>query len=1512
MHRKTLLIAALSALLILGSAIPLSAEKLNGVEILSSTWKGQQIEYLEGEILMMLKPDKSQMMFQQDIKNMPVEVVRNADKWGFMKLKANEGQDLFELISQIEKMPGVLYAEPNMVDRLLVIPNDPLFNTQWHYNNTGQSPPGGTPDADIDAPEGWDISTGSDTIIVGVLDSGIPIQGGVLSHPDLDDPNRFIMGKDIVNNDFEPMDDNGHGTHVSGTIGAESNNGIGVAGVAWNVKVMAIKVFNSSGSGSHEYFRDGCIYGVDNGCKVLNYSGGGSAGATKEHGVAYADSNGVVLCAAAGNNNHGSVDWPGAYSVQYDNVICVSSTNTVDASSSFSSIGPEVTIAAPGGTGSPFDSDDIQSTFPNYPCYLTTNYGLPENYGPLAGTSMATPHVAGFAALILSMNPNLSPDSVKQIMINTADDLGTPGFDNYFGWGRINVFNALSQMGSIIITHTPLPDTRDSLNDYEVTATIWSVSDLVPDSLLLEYQINSTWYEEVMTATGAQDEYHAFISAQSPGTTIDYYLYARNVDGDADTTDTYTFRVLDFGIILLPEDSSIVAPAYDTAWYPLDLTNNGIYDDQYSLTLSGNLWPTSMWDQTQMNEVSGTPLLQTDETFSFWVRVIVPSSLEGEYDSTAVQAQSMSQPAITATSVLKTVSAGEPWEIPFTDNFVTTTFDMTKWETTDGAEINAVGMDEPSPPYSVDLNGDPSGDDQIITEMINLKDQTNVVVKYSFEQTGGGESPDANDDLIIEYLDSDSNWVEINRHLGSDPDMTAYEEVEIPLPPEAMHAGFRLSFRCTATSGAYDDWFVDDIYVGHPSDYDVAVSPSYQSEYGPAGGEAVYSMMITNKGFLQDNFDLSASGTWDATYYDLGMNEITSTGAVPGGDSVGIIVKIRVPAGTPLHETNTSTIYATSQGDININAYALLETISAGTPAITPWYETFPDDTLYTQRWFTSIGAVLTTTAPNTPSSPYSYNLDGGRDTIVTQLIDLSGMSNVLLSFYYEMGGYGDLPEAGDNLWIDYRNSSGLWTNLAVYDGGGTAMTDFEYVNTVLPTDAYHSNLQIRFRTFGSDAGEDDWFVDNIRIDQAPAISATPESFTKTLVQGDSSEGQMIIMNEGPGGLLYNVRIQPHLNFGSEVAKMMGSGPTAPASRDYPPEVYADVPKGTDIDYQGAPVEEAKGGPDDFGYYWIDSDDPGGPAFDWIDVSGMGTEVTSQLDDDNYIGPFDIDFEFPFYGGLYNQIYIGSNGIIGFAETGMGSRTARPIPTATTPNSLLALLWDDLDPTDYDNPGAHVYFHSNSDRCVIQFVDYPEYRADPGDIIDMEVILYKDGRIRYQYGDIASGFDLLYSTVGIEDQNGTDGLEVAYHAAYLHSNLAIEFFKPFDWLLMNRLSGELLAGEADTIDCQFVTTTDLEAGSYTSDIVVESNDPVNAMLMVPAQLEVISEVQFICGDANNTGNVNVSDAVYIINYVFVNGPEPDPLQSADVNCDLDINVSDAVYIINFVFVNGNEPCADCP
>ncbi len=1508
----TFLIFAISFLMI----SQLHAETLNGVEILAGEWRGQQIEYLDREILIGLKSDKSQGDLEAELAGMPVEVVRNADRFGFMKLKVDDNVDLFYLIELIDKLPSVRYAEPNMVDRLFVTPNDSLYNTQWHYHNIGQIPPGGTFDADIDAPEGWDITTGSDTIIVGVLDSGIPMQNGELSHPDLDDTTRYLLGIDVVNNDMEPLDDNGHGTHVSGTIAAESNNGHGVAGVAWNVKVMAIKVFSASGSGSHEYFRDGCVYGVDNGCKVLNYSGGGSEGATKEHGVAYADSNGVVLCAAAGNNNQGSVSWPGAYSLQYSNTICVSSTDHNDASSPFSSIGPSVTVAAPGGHGSPYDADDIQSTFPNYPCYLTTNYGLPEDYSPLAGTSMATPHVAGFAALILSMNPELTPDSVRQIMMNTADDLGPLGFDNQFGYGRINIFSALSQMGSVIITHVPLEDTPDTLNDYTVDCTIWSQADLVPSALTLNYEINSTWYQETLVSDGSPNGYTADIPAQPAGTTINYYLYAENIDGDADTTDTYSFYVIDYGVDLQPDDDTDSAPALDTVFYPMQVTNLGVFDDQYDLSVIDNVWNTTIWDAGQTTQITQTPSLYSGQNFQFFVIVEIPSSLEGEFDIAHVIASSPANPSSTDTSDLTTVSAGQPWEIPFSDDFITTTFEIAKWESTEGAVINTVGIDEPSPLYSANLNGDPNGGDALITEMINLGNESNVIIRYFYQQTGDGESPDANDDLIIEYMDADSNWNEINRHLGADPDMTEFVEVEMPLPAEAYHAGFRLQIRCEATSGAYDDWFVDDIYVGHPSDYDVAVNPSFQSEYGPAGDYAVYQIQVANDGFLQDLFDLTYSSNWIVEFYDAtGTNQITQTPLMAGGDTTEVVVKVHVPPGTPLHVAETSTVYATSQGDNNISAYALIETVSAGTPAGVPWYETVPDDTLHTSRWFTYSGVDVTTLALNEPTEPYSFNLDGGGDTLVTQVFDLSGMNDVLLSYFYQRTGAGDAPEAGDNLVFEYRNSSGVWTNLATYQGAGELMEEFEYAYHELPADAMHSNLQIRIISEGSDPGEDDWYVDNIRVDMAPGIATTPGSFSKSLTQGDSSSAELVIENTGLGELLYSVRVNPYLNKGDILAAngISEEAVVVPASREYPAELYdAFVEKGEDLQFMGEPMEANIGGPDDYGYYWIDSDESGGPIFDWIDISSTGQDIVDSLDDDSYAGPYNLGFDFTFYGVTYNQIYIGSNGLIGFDDDGMSSRIARPIPTTTVPNNFIAWMWDDLDPTDDENSDIHVYLHSNSERCIIQFQNYPEYRANPGDVITAQVIIRADGTVKLQYKDIGTGMDLMNCAVGLENQNGTDGLEVVYMAGYLKENLAVEFFKPYDWLLLGHSEGLIAPGGSDTIDCQFVTVEDLEVGLYEADIMINSNDPGNPSWPVHAQLEVLPLITYICGDANGDDEVNVSDAVYIVNFVFVSGQAPDPMESADVNCDTEVNVSDAVYIINSIFAGGPAPCSDCP
>ena len=250
-------------------------------------------------------------------------------------------------------------------------------------------------------------------------------------------------------------DENGHGTHVSGIVGALTNNSNGIAGSNWFSNLYICQVFDSQGFGSAYTFYHGVKDAVDNGCKVINYSGGGPSNPLQESAIVYARNHNVLLVVAAGNNNGGAVDYPGAYANQYDNLVCVSATDENDKFASFSSQGSTVTVSAPG--------DNIYSTMPNYSVYLNGE-GYSQNYDNMDGTSMATPYVTGVASLVFSLNPSLTPADVKQILIDSADDIHyndpgslwwIPGYqggnlvvgwgrDNYTGYGRVNAFKALS------------------------------------------------------------------------------------------------------------------------------------------------------------------------------------------------------------------------------------------------------------------------------------------------------------------------------------------------------------------------------------------------------------------------------------------------------------------------------------------------------------------------------------------------------------------------------------------------------------------------------------------------------------------------------------------------------------------------------------------------------------------------------------------------------------------------------------------------------------------------------------------------------------------------------------------------------------------------------------------------------------------------------------------------------------------------------------------------------------
>lgn len=315
------------------------------------------------------------------------------------------------IVRTLDSHPLTDYAEPDHVMRIsLSDPDDPRFDDQYAHQR-------------IDSVDGWTIHPGSYTssggATIAVVDTGIDTD-----HPDLADQidtansRCFGLGLLCVLTGYE--DDNGHGTHVSGIAAALTNNATGVAGVAYDAEVMALKVCNAIGSCSTSDVASAVRYAADNGADVVNMSLGSSGASTTLHdAVQYAEGKGVVLVAAAGNEGDDTKNYPASF----PEVISVAATDSDDERADFSNTNEDVELAAP-GVG-------VLSTY--------TGNG----YRELSGTSMASPHVAGLAGLLVGQNPDWSNDQVRDRMGNCSDDLGDSGRDDSFGFGRIDLERAL-------------------------------------------------------------------------------------------------------------------------------------------------------------------------------------------------------------------------------------------------------------------------------------------------------------------------------------------------------------------------------------------------------------------------------------------------------------------------------------------------------------------------------------------------------------------------------------------------------------------------------------------------------------------------------------------------------------------------------------------------------------------------------------------------------------------------------------------------------------------------------------------------------------------------------------------------------------------------------------------------------------------------------------------------------------------------------------------------------------
>jgi subtilisin family serine protease len=354
-----------------------------------------------------------------------------------------------QTIRALKRDPRVSYAEPNFI--LRAAPNDPFLSQLWGLDNYGQTVnwTAGTPDADIDGREAWSVSTGSPDVVVAVIDTGVD-----LAHPDLaaniwvnpgedcggcrtngldDDGNGYVddwRGWDFVNGDNNPADDQGHGTHVAGTIAAAGDNGLGVAGVTWSTKVMPLKFLGSDGSGTTADAISALLYANAKGVPILNNSwGGGEFSQALLDAIEQTDSSGELFVAAAGND-FTNIDLEPFYPAAYDvaNVVSVGASDQFDRKAWFSNYGTKtVDLSAPG--------TNVYST------WTSGTYRFAD------GTSMAAPHVSGAAALAKAVFPDASGVGLKALLLRTIDPVASLGAASRTG-GRLNVDHAVRCSGS--------------------------------------------------------------------------------------------------------------------------------------------------------------------------------------------------------------------------------------------------------------------------------------------------------------------------------------------------------------------------------------------------------------------------------------------------------------------------------------------------------------------------------------------------------------------------------------------------------------------------------------------------------------------------------------------------------------------------------------------------------------------------------------------------------------------------------------------------------------------------------------------------------------------------------------------------------------------------------------------------------------------------------------------------------------------------------------------------------
>ncbi len=439
--------------------------------------------FLRGSIIVRFRPGTTPDAQRAMLAQVDGSTTRALSYAPFDIVSIDAAADPERVARRLDAEPDVEYAQARYLVYPAFVPNDPLYARQWNYPA-------------IDMERAWDINPGATpSVTVAVLDSGVAFRSGLMRYnarafrvtangpvfpalglisvpfaaaPDLGGVDRFVAPRDFIWDDTNPLDLDGHGTHVSGTIGQLTNNGVGVAGMAFNVRIMPVKViagdwdviFDSPFRGTDDVVARGIRYAVDNGARVLNMSIGrtGPAAPVVQEAIAYAVSRGAFVAVAAGNEfeRGNPVERLAEFAPQLEGMVAVGAIGRDRRRAFYSNTGSYVELAAPGGNSrvggtegailqQTFDFDLVETYVSGPARYQAPRFDS-FAYQFLQGTSMATPHVAGFAALLMQQGIT-SPAAIEAVMKRYATDLGPAGRDNEYGYGLINPRASLRGLG---------------------------------------------------------------------------------------------------------------------------------------------------------------------------------------------------------------------------------------------------------------------------------------------------------------------------------------------------------------------------------------------------------------------------------------------------------------------------------------------------------------------------------------------------------------------------------------------------------------------------------------------------------------------------------------------------------------------------------------------------------------------------------------------------------------------------------------------------------------------------------------------------------------------------------------------------------------------------------------------------------------------------------------------------------------------------------------------------------